>query len=76
VVFVSIVKQLVLRGRLEINFTNILRATFLIENVIHIFSEFTMRVCVFWQREVGKTAARKMLMKLTLQNLPNLGPML
>ena len=47
-----------------INFTNISYAAFIYAKVTQNFSVVTVCVCIFWQKDIGTKAARKMLMKL------------
>ncbi len=51
------------------NFISILRVPFLFESVLHSFSLLTVWFCSFWRKNIGKKAARKILMKLTTGHL-------
>ena len=51
--------------QLGASFTNILRAAFSYESVLSSFSVLTFRFVIFWRKEIGANAARKMLVKLT-----------
>ena len=52
--------------RLGVNFTKILRAAFLHKSVKRNFSGLAVSVYIFWQKEISVTAARTMLVKMTI----------
>ena len=50
-----------------VNFANILRAVFLYKNVLHSFYMLIFGFIIFWQKEIGAKAARKMLVNLSTE---------
>jgi len=53
------------KGLISVNFINILQATFWDNSVLSTFTLITVLLCnMFWQKNVGKKAAHKMLVNL------------
>ena len=48
-----------------VNFINILQAAFSNKSLLSSFFVLSTKVCIFWQKEIGAKAARKILVILT-----------
>ena len=56
---------LILISFLVVDFTNIIQAPFCTKMFCAAFLSLLFGLVIFWQKEIGEKAARKMLMKLT-----------